>query len=289
MFQNRPAIGTAIINLVIAKAHSRAASCCNDQRTVLHLNILSVHEHYKRRTKPGEPVLHSSLLRSLKYMKLKGCVTDFNGTLFFDTPLHVSTWNEMALELTGHGITAEEMQTRYCGMNNLETLRELCPGRSEDWYTQQSEEKERRYRRAALSMPGGPHLTPGAAEAFDWLKEHHIPLAMATASIKENVDFYVRTFRLDRWISAEHIIYDDGKHTDKVSMFKEAAAGIHCGTSVLILEDSLSGIKAASALEEAEIAVIESPILKQIYPQYPKIVKVLTDFTDIIPLLEELF
>ncbi len=222
-------------------------------------------------------------------MKLKGCVTDFNGTLFFDTPLHVSAWNDLSLKLTGHGITAEEMQSRYCGMNNLETLKELCPGKSESWYVQQSEEKEREYRDTALSMPGGPHLTPGAEEAFDWLKAHNVPIAMATASIKANVDFYVSTFHLDRWIAPEHIVYDDGRHSDKISMFKEAAASIGCDTSVLIFEDSLSGIKGASALEDARIAVIESSYLKPIYPEYPKIIKVMDDFTDMIPLLEELF
>ncbi|MCH4207029.1 MAG: HAD family phosphatase [Solobacterium sp.] len=222
-------------------------------------------------------------------MKLNGCVTDFNGTLFFDTPLHVQVWNQMALELTGHGITAEEMQTKYCGMNNLDTLKILRPGMSDDWYTAQSEEKERRYREAALQMPGGPHLTPGSEQLFDWLKEHQIPIAMATASIRANVDFYVSTFHLDRWIKEEDIVYDDGRFNEKEAMYREASRRIGCGTSVLILEDSLSGIKGASGLEDAKLLIIDSPLLRPYYPQYPKILKVMPDFTEALPVVEPLF
>lgn len=222
-------------------------------------------------------------------MKLTGAVFDFNGTLFFDTPLHLKVWDSIARQLCGSGITQKMLETRYSGMNNVQILQDLVPGKSLDWYNAMSEEKERRYRAAAAAMPGGPHMTPGAAEVMDWLQSHHIPMAMATASIDSNVQFYVSTFGLDRWLSPDRIVYDDGRWPDKIAMYREAVKRLGTGTGVLIFEDSLTGIRCGASLPGARLFVIDSPALRPYYSDYPQIIRAVPDFRGLVPDLEKLF
>jgi len=222
-------------------------------------------------------------------MKLTAAVFDFNGTLFFDTPLHLQVWDSIAMEVRGRGVTPKTIATRYSGMNNVQILQDLAPGRSPEWYQEMSEEKERRYRAAASAMPGGPQMTPGAAEVMDWLQDHQIPMALATASIAANVQFYVSTFHLDRWLSPDRIIYDDGRWPDKIAMYNEAVRRLNAGTSVLIFEDSLTGIRCGASLPGACLFVIDSPALRPYYPDYPQIIRAVPDFRGLIPSLEKLF
>ena len=54
-------------------------------------------------------------------------------------------------------------------------------------------------------------------DRFNYLKEHNIPFTIASASIKENIDFFVKTFNLNRWFDLNKIVYDDGSHNNKIS------------------------------------------------------------------------
>ena len=45
-----------------------------------------------------------------------------------------------------------------------------------------------------------------------------MPLTIATATIKENVDFYFDTFALDRWFDPDKVVFDDGS-------FRQAGTG----------------------------------------------------------------
>ena len=58
-------------------------------------------------------------------------------------------------------------------------------------------------------------LVPGVPAFFDLLKEKGIPFTIASASIKENIDFFVEHYHLDRWIDPATIRYDDGTYSDK--------------------------------------------------------------------------
>ena len=55
------------------------------------------------------------------------------------------------------------------------------------------------------------------------MKEKDIPFTIASASIKENIDFFIESFGLDRWIKPEDIVYDDGTYENKIAMFHKAA------------------------------------------------------------------
>ena len=60
-------------------------------------------------------------------------------------------------------------------------------------------------------------------EYFKWLKKNDIPYTIASASIRENIDFFRKSFDLDDYIEPSKLVYDDGSYGDKIQMFLDAA------------------------------------------------------------------
>lgn len=104
-------------------------------------------------------------------------------------------------------------------------------------------------------------------------------MTICTASIKENVDFFVSSFHLDRWFDVNNIIYDDGTHHNKISMFEAGAKRIGVPLSnCMIVEDSLSGISFAHACHVKKIVAITTPDKIEEYKQMPEVDEVIQDF-----------
>lgn len=82
-------------------------------------------------------------------------------------------------------------------------------------------------------------------EFFDKLKEKKIPFTIASASIKENIDFFVKEFGLAKWIHPE---------------------------------DSVSGIQSGYAAGCRNIVVIDSANKAEEYKTLPGVVKVTPNF-----------
>ena len=139
-------------------------------------------------------------------MHYNGVIFDFNGTLLFDDAYHVVAWDRIAMEVAGKHLTAEQMDTEYAGFPNIEILRRLSGGTlTPEQLEYYSLRKEELYRETVRNVPGGAKLVPGANELFDYLKEHEIPCAIATASIIQNIEFFVETFHLTNgsiWITS---------------------------------------------------------------------------------------
>ena len=114
---------------------------------------------------------------------------------------------------------------------------------------------------------------------FDYLKESNIPFTIASASIKPNIDFFVESFHLDKWIEPSRIVYDDGMYENKIAMFKKAAHNI--GVKIqdcLIIEDSVSGITNAYKAGCHNIVVVDSANKKEEYEKLPGVVQVIDSF-----------
>ncbi|MBQ3459078.1 MAG: HAD family phosphatase [Solobacterium sp.] len=219
-------------------------------------------------------------------MTYNGVIFDFNGTLFFDTKYHVLAWNEISMELCGRQVTEEIMDKEISGVPNAEVVLRMKPSLTRAEAEEYSRKKEELYRGFVQSAPGGEHLVKGAAELFDWLRENDIPFTIASASIIENIEFFIRYFHLDHWLDPAMIVYDDGSYQDKISMFEEAKKRIHAD-QILIFEDSLSGIKCAQEIG-ADVIALETQSLMHIYKDYPCVIHTMKDFTDIIPFLREM-
>ena len=210
----------------------------------------------------------------------KGVIFDFNGTLFFDNDKHILAWGEISKMLRGRGITEEELLEHFNGVPNQKIITYLLgrEGIAEELETY-SRLKEEFYRRFCLEDKEKFHLVEGAVEFFDDLKEKEIPFTIASASIKTNIDFFVKEFGLAKWINPEDIVYDDGSYENKVTMFQDAAKKLRVDIKeCMIVEDSVSGIYSAYLAGCRNIVVIDSSNRAEEYRALPGVVKVIQNF-----------
>lgn len=190
-------------------------------------------------------------------MKFSGVVFDFNGTLFLDSLMHELAWKKVAKELFGKVITTEQYYREMNGKENKLIMDILMEGSYTHEQLMQAEvAKEESYRQLCLAEPGFIRFTAGAEALFDWLKEKGIPMAIATASEISNVEFYWKQFGLERWFTAERVIYNDHTFPLKPNpdiYFKAAQVLGLAPESLIICEDSGAGLRAAKAAKAGYI------------------------------------
>ena len=219
------------------------------------------------------------------FMNFDCVIFDFNGTLFLDDDKHIAAWNEISREIRGTGITEEELQNQLNGTPNQKNIEFLSGGT----YTQQqidfySQKKERLYREFCKKDTKNFHLVDGAEEYFDYLCSKNIPFTIATASIRENVDFFIENFHLDHWIPRENFVYDNGTYENKIAMFQDACRILgsspkHC----LVFEDSGSGIRNAYACGISNIIAMASNKDFSVYEGKPGVKKIIRTFREMLP------
>ena len=192
---------------------------------------------------------------------IKGYIFDFNGTLFWDTQYHDMAWMLYAKNL-GVEITSKFLREELHGKVNREIFR-IILGKElpADEAAVKAEEKENIYREIVRNLDEEAKLAAGVENVFNTLKERNIPMAIATSSNRENVEFYKETFQLNRWFSDDRIIYDDGTFEGKPApdIFLMAAECLDLKPSeCVVVEDSITGIKSAQAAGIGHIFLITS-------------------------------
>lgn len=219
-------------------------------------------------------------------MKLncKGVIFDFNGTLFFDSDKHVLAWGRLAEELRGCSISYEELLTHFYGVPNNRAIEYLLQKPCDEYeLTRYSEKKEAYYRELCVVDTERFHLAEGACGFFEKLKQQQIPFTIASASIKENIDFFVESFDLSQWFSSEKIVYDDGRFKNKVQMFLYAAEMIGVPISeCLIFEDSDSGIRDAFQAGCRSIIVVDSMGVAAKHEGKPGVIRIISNFKELL-------
>ena len=219
----------------------------------------------------------------MKY-SYKGVIFDFNGTLFFDNDKHVRAWGTISRLIRGYDISEEELHNQFNGTPNIQNILYMTNHQATpEELTKYSQLKEEYYRQYCKEDVENFHLVDGTKEYFDSLKQNHIPFTIASASIKENIDFFRESFDLDRWIHPHHIVYDDGTYTNKVQMFKDAAKRIHVDIKdVLVYEDSFSGIKNAYEAGVKSIIVVCPKENSQDYRHLPGVIGTIETFDEVL-------
>ena len=173
---------------------------------------------------------------------MKAVLLDFNGTLFFDSGFHAEAWAEIYRELHPDEDDGPD-GSFYLGPRNDVLIERIAPWLSPEERQEVSRHKEALYRNICKENPHQVQLVNGAEEFLNKLKESEIPFILASASIKDNVDFYFETFALERWFDKESCVYDDGTYADKGEMHKEAAKRLGVELSeCVVIEDSISAI-----------------------------------------------
>jgi len=192
-------------------------------------------------------------------MKISGIVFDFNGTLLWDTHLHNEAWDKF---LNNHDIflSDDEKLRILHGKNNELIIEELFKGKlSSNQVSEIIMEKEFIYQENCRNHKIG--LAPGVISFLNFLKTKNISYTIATASGKENVDFYFDYLKLSAWFKKELVSFNDGtiKSKPNPELFIKAIEKLGVPPSeTIIFEDSISGIQAAENAGAGKLIIVNS-------------------------------
>ena len=215
----------------------------------------------------------------------KGIIFDFNGTLFFDSKMHLEAWREYSKRVRKEAFTDDEMREYMFGRTNEDILTYLLGKKPDPKLLEElAGEKEAVYREMCIKDSENTVLAPGAIEFLNYLKENNIPMTIATMSEKPNVDFFIEQFNLKQWFDIEKIVYADGTIPGKPApdIYIKAAKILNLDPKdCIVVEDALSGIEAARAAGIGKIIAIASMEDPQIYKQIPCVSQIIKHFNEI--------
>lgn len=216
-------------------------------------------------------------------MKYKGIIFDYNGTLFFDSKKHYDAWKLFSKQLRGYEFSDDEMRNHMFGRTNEDIIsyaigkkpdRELCQ--------KLAKEKESLYRQMCLKDRENFHFAPYATDFLDFLCKKNIPHTIATMSEKDNVDFYIKEMNLPKWFDVSKIVYDDGTIPGKPApdIYLKAAKNLNLlPEQCIVVEDAVSGIKAAKNAGIGYIVAIASLESKELYKNMSEVNEIISDYS----------
>ncbi len=216
---------------------------------------------------------------------MKGIIFDFNGTLFFDSHMHYEAWRIYSKKLRGYSFTDEEMRNKMFGRTNEDIIK-YATGRqpSKETVINLAKEKENLYRQMCLKNRENLKLAPGAEDFLDYLKQNNIPRTIATMSEWDNVEFYIKEFKLAKWFDLDKIVYSDGKIPGKPApdIYEIAAKKINLPPrDCIVIEDAISGINAAKSAGIGKIIAIASIESDDLYKSLPCVSGIIHNFNEI--------
>lgn len=210
--------------------------------------------------------------------KAKAILFDFNGTMVFDDVEHKLAWDHFSMKYRGKPVAKEEMEQAH-GRPNKQIIQLILGDMSESESEKLSSEKEAMYREVCRSEGKDYHLVFGLEELLEEAKQQGILMTIASASIKPNIDFFVEHFQLDRFFDPAKIVYDDGTHADKTTMYQKAAQAIGVKLEdCLIFEDSLSGIQSAIKCNPEKLIAVSGSNKSLNYQSFPQVKQVIFDY-----------
>lgn len=214
---------------------------------------------------------------------IKGIIFDYNGTLVFDDEYNREAWRITYKEITGKSSEDYfEFTKRSNGNMNYPYLEAIFKENNLP-YTKElllkwSHHKEEIYHRL-VKEKNNYKLVNGAEEFLYYIKEKKIPINIATASIKYNVDFYFDELNLYRWFDKKIVGHDDGISNTKEEMYKYAAKNINVKIEdCLIIEDSK--IAMHQALDAGCKKIIQMNKNKH-HVELKEIIQKVNDYTEI--------
>ncbi len=211
-------------------------------------------------------------------MKTQGIIFDFNGTLFWDTPLHDRAW-DLFLENHQISLTMEQKASKIHGKTNADILRGIFEKELNDSEIEtMTMEKEKIYH--GICLQNKMDYAPGALEYIKYLKSNKIPYTIATSSGWENIDFYIQHMELSKWFDLDKIVYNNGSFRGKPhpDIFLKAIDNLRIkAENILIFEDSIAGIQSAENAGAGQIIIVNSNHQK--YDKWPY--QVITNFNQV--------
>lgn len=218
---------------------------------------------------------------------MKGIIFDFNGTMFQDSHLHELAWTKTIKKYSNKNLNDEDILHNIHGRTNKAILTFFISKDLSDLEIEKlSQEKEAYYRSLCVKNGNDLKLTDGLIPILDKLKNMDVQITIATATIKENVDFYFEIFKLGKWFNRENVVYDNGSFPGKPEPDIFILAAKKLGLDIkncTVIEDAFSGLQAATKANVGKIIAID-PLFKNrdIFKNSNlNIDKIITDFTEL--------
>ena len=215
---------------------------------------------------------------------VKGLLFDFNGTLFFDSKMHINIFQKYFAECGKESPTTEYIVKNIFGRSNAQIYAaHFAKDENDKNWESFAEEKEGRYRQFCLDHPEQTKYTDGVPELLDYLKANNIPFAIATGSGLDNVEFYMENMDLGRWFDESNLVYADGTFNGKPApdIWQLAAKKLGLDPSeCAVFEDGTSGIMAAHAAGAAAVMCVYDHTLPTPLTDGLTADRIYTDFKD---------
>ncbi|MBR6767251.1 MAG: HAD family phosphatase [Clostridia bacterium] len=215
---------------------------------------------------------------------MKAVIFDFNGTLYNDAHLHVQAWGKFLSKYFNINIPQDEIRRTFIGPSNKMIFGTIIdPNLTPEQIADLSDKKEAEYRSVATSTPENLHLVPGVEDMLNYLSENNIPFALATSSVRGNVEFYMEDLVMKKWFTWDRIVYEDSglPHKPDPAYYIEAARILGVKPEeCLIVEDSMAGIEAAKNAHAEKIVVIDNSVPEDVLKTIDGIDLIVHDFKD---------
>ena len=213
---------------------------------------------------------------------MKAVIFDFNGTLYNDTNLHRTAWHSYLAERFGLELSMDEIDRVCIGPPNEAIFRTLIDKNMPMAdIISFSREKEAMYRQAALATEETRRLIDGVPEMLDMLTRRGVPFALATASLMDNVEFYLNDLGLGKWFTLDRVVYEDGTRPGKPdpAFYLEAARRLNVSPAdCIIVEDSRTGFRAAKAAGAGRTIAMDTTTPVEMLRAMPEIYAVIHDY-----------
>jgi HAD superfamily hydrolase (TIGR01509 family) len=168
---------------------------------------------------------------------------DLDGTLVNTDELHFGAYQVLLGEL-GRSITIETYQARIMGAPNDAIMREFFPDVPESRHQELADRKEALFRASVTRL----EPTAGTLEIFEWARSRGVGIAVVTNAPRPNAELMLSGLKLADRIDA--LVLGEELPRGKPDPLPYLTGLERLGGSAehaLAFEDSLSGIRAASA------------------------------------------
>ena len=174
---------------------------------------------------------------------LRGVIFDMDGVLVDSHPLHMRTWKQFLLSV-GKSVSDQDLEFVLEGRKQRDILRHFLGELTEEQVRLYGEHKDKFYQEESAAI----EAMPGVREFIEQLDRESIPMAVASCGRARRV-----THILDILLLRKHfqvVVTGDDVQEGKPdpTIFNLTARRLNLDAeSVLVVEDSVSGVRAAKA------------------------------------------
>jgi beta-phosphoglucomutase family hydrolase len=192
----------------------------------------------------------------------KAVIFDLDGTLIDSHESHIEAFKNV-LSKYGIPVESDDVRPRF-GKKGAEIIREIADEKGVEYLSEEkikaiTDEKQEEYRRIAKIIP-----LPGSVELIEKINSLGVPIAIATATSRENAELAVQKLAIGKFIK-KIITGDDvkvAKPAPDIFLITARKLGHRAGDCI-VFEDSLNGVKAAKAAGMKCVAVSTGEFSKE--------------------------